>query len=143
MTPESYLAIGRPIAKHRDGTPTELCAPVRGAFNVCLRLKYADGGSAMIRFPCPGVVMFLEEKICYEVTVMRFLERNTTIPIPHVYYYGTTDESPGRLGPFIIMEYIEHAHDLADTLNKPGLKSEDRPILDPQISSERLEYVCS
>ncbi|MCJ1250950.1 hypothetical protein MMC30_008179 [Trapelia coarctata] len=143
LTPKSYLAVGRLIAKHRGGTPTELCAPVRGAFNVCLRMKFEDGGSAMIRFPCPGIIMFPEEKVRDEVAVMRFIERNTTVPVPHVFHYGTTDESPYNLGPFIIMEYIEHAFDLVDALNKPGLSLDDRPILDPQISRERLEFVYS
>lgn len=94
LTTESYLAIGRLIAKHRGGTPIELCAPVRGAFNVCLQMKFEDGGSAIIRFPCPGVVMFPEEKVRNEVAVMRFIEQNTTIPVPHVFYHGTADESP-------------------------------------------------
>jgi len=143
MTPESYLAIGGLIVKHRDGTPTELCAPVRGAFNVCLRMKFEDGGSSMIRFPCPGVVIVPEEKVRNEVAVMRFIKKNTTIPVPHVYHYGMTDESAYGLGPFMIMEYIEHAIDLVDALNKPGLTLDGRPILDPQISSERLEFVYS
>jgi len=82
MTPESYLAIGRLIVKHRDGTPTELCAPVRGAFNFCLRMKLEDGGSSMIRFPCPGVVIYPEEKARNDVAVMRFIKQNATIPVP-------------------------------------------------------------
>lgn len=143
LTTESYLAIGRLIAKHRGGTPVELCAPVRGAFNVCLQMKFEDGGSAIIRFPCPGVVMFPEEKVRNEVAVMRFIERNTTIPVPHVFYHGTADESPCGLGPFIIMEYIEHAHTFVAALNTPGLSADDRPVLNPQISSERLELVYS
>jgi len=143
LTPESYRAIGRLIAKHRGGTPMELCAPVRGAFNVCLQMKFEDGGSAIIRFPCPGVVMFPEEKVRNEVAVMRFIEQNTTIPVPHVFYHGKTHESPHGLGPFIMMEYIEHAHNLVTALNKPGLSANDRPVLNPQISSERLEFVYS
>jgi len=54
-----------------------------------------------------------------------------------------TDESPYSFGPFIIMEYIQHTFDLVDALNKPGLTLDDRPILDPQISSERLELIYS
>ena len=95
----------------------------------------------MIRFPCPGVVMFPEEKVRNEVAVMRFIEKNTTIPVPHVFHYGMTDESPDGLGPFIIMEYIEHAHDFVDALNTPGLSLSDSPILDPNISTEKLEFV--
>jgi aminoglycoside phosphotransferase (APT) family kinase protein len=142
-TEQSFKEIGELIAKHRGGIPAELCAPIRGSFNVCLRVKFEDGGSAMIRFPCPGFVMFPEEKIRNEVAIMRFIEQNTSIPIPHVIYHGMTDESPCGLGPFIIMDYIEHTHDLVDALNTPGLTLDDRPVLDPQISTERLEFVYS
>ena len=142
-TKQSFKAIGELIAEHRGGIPIELCPPLRGSFNVCLRMKFEDGGSAMIRFPCPGVVMFPVEKVRNEVAVMGFLEQKTSIPVPHVIYCGMTDESPCGLGPFIIMDYIEHTHDLVDVLNTPGLALDDRPVLDPQISTERLEFVYS
>ncbi|KAL9101862.1 MAG: hypothetical protein Q9163_002929 [Psora crenata] len=140
-TEESFRAIGKLIAKHRGGVPRELYAPTRGSFNVCFRMRFEDG-SAIIRFPCPGVVMFPEEKIHNEVAIMRFLEQNTSIPVPHVIYYGMKEDSDG-LGPFIIMDYIEHRQDLVDALNTPGLTSDDRPVLDPQISTEGLEYIYS
>ncbi|KAI9841263.1 MAG: hypothetical protein M1837_000799 [Sclerophora amabilis] len=137
-------AIAALIHQHRGGgIPTELCAPTRGSFNACVRLKFLDGGSAIMRIPCPGLVMFPEEKTRDEVAVMRFIEHHTSIPVPHVLHYGMTDDCPHRLGPFIIMEYIEHAHDLVDALNMPGLGWQDRPILDPQIPNERLELVYS
>lgn len=140
---DTLREIGMLIAKHRGGPPEELFAPIRGAFNVCLRLKFQDGGSAMIRFPCPGVVMFPEEKVRREVAVMRYLAQHTSIPVPFVLHYGMTAESPQGLGPFIIMDYVEHAHDLVDALNTPGFGILDRPILDPNISEERLQLVYS
>jgi hypothetical protein len=140
---ETLREIGSLIAKYRGGVPEELCAPIRGAFNVCIRMKFLDGGSAMIRFPCPGVAMFPEEKVHREVAVMRYLSQNTTIPVPFILHYGMTDESPRKLGPFIIMEYIEHAHDLVDALNTPGIGLYDRPILDPRIPQTKLEFVYS
>lgn len=47
------------------------------------RMKFIDGGSAIIRFPIPGVSMFLEEKVKREVSVIRFIERHTSIRVPH------------------------------------------------------------
>jgi aminoglycoside phosphotransferase (APT) family kinase protein len=140
---DTLREIGQLIAQHRGGVPEELYAPIRGAFNVCLRMRFRDGGSALIRFPCPGVVMFPEEKVRAEVAVMRYIKHHTSIPVPFVLHYGMTDESPRGLGPFIIMEYVEHAHDLVDVLNTPGLGLQDRPVLDPNISEERLEFVYS
>jgi hypothetical protein len=140
---ETLREIGLFIAKHRGGVPEELFAPVRGAFNVVVRMRFIDGGSALIRFPCPGVAVFPEEKIRLEVAVMRYLSQHTTIPVPFVLHYGMADESPQGLGPFIIMEYVEHACDLVDVLNTPGLSLQDRPILDPDISEDKLEFVYS
>jgi hypothetical protein len=62
----------------------------------------------MIRFLCPGALVFLKEKVKREITVIWFLEHFTNIWIPHVLHYGMTEESPCGLGPFIIMEYIDH-----------------------------------
>ncbi|KAL3490218.1 hypothetical protein BJX62DRAFT_238357 [Aspergillus germanicus] len=41
------------------------------------------------------------------------------------------------------MEYINHEGDFIDALNIPGRSCDDRPILDPEMSQERLEAVYS
>jgi hypothetical protein len=139
---EAFREIAKLIAKHRGGPAEEPFHPQKGAFNLLFRMKFLDGGSAIIRFPIPGVSVFPEEKLKREVSVMRFIERHTSIHVPHVLHYGMTAESPAGLGsPFIIMEYIENDADLVDALNTPGLKDEDRPILDPNISEDRLRSV--
>ncbi|KAF4158940.1 hypothetical protein CNMCM6936_004730 [Aspergillus lentulus] len=71
---------------------------------------------------------------------MRFLEFPTSIPVPHILHYGMAKESPDELGSFIIMEYIEHEYDFVDALNTPGIPDDERPILDPQLSEERLIF---
>ncbi|KAH1349604.1 hypothetical protein KXV50_009388 [Aspergillus fumigatus] len=71
---------------------------------------------------------------------MRFLEFHTSIPVPHILRYGMAEESPDELGPFIIMEYIDHKYDLVDALNTPGIPDDERPMLDPQIAEERLIF---
>jgi hypothetical protein len=85
--------------------------------------------------------MFPAEKVQREVAVTRFLMDKTNITVPFVLHSGTVDESPDVLGPFIIMEFIEHEHDLVDALNTPGIPYEERPILDPCISDERLHFI--
>ncbi|KAL4804423.1 hypothetical protein BDV18DRAFT_153304 [Aspergillus unguis] len=128
---ESTLrAIGQFIVKHRRGVPVELSDPRAGYFNVMFRMKFQDGGSAMIRFPKPGVTMFPEEKIRNEVAAIRYVQDHTSIP-----------ESPLGLGPFIIMEYIDHEMNLTKALNSPGLGIEDRPRLDPNIDISKLEML--
>lgn len=135
--------IGRFIIKHRGGPAEELFNPQKGSFNLMFRMKFMDGGSVIIRFPIPGVSVFPEEKVKREVSVMRFIERHTSIRVPHVLHYGMTDQSPAGLGPFIVMEYIENDSDLVDALNTPGLQDDERCILDPNIDEDRLRSVYS
>lgn len=133
-------AVGNLIKKHRGGVPKEPFAPQRGAYNVPVRMLLSDG-SAIIRIPCPGVHMFPEENVRKEVSVMRYISEHTTIPIPFVLHHGTADECPGHLGPFTIMEYVEHAETLSDALNIPGLSPKERPLLHPRIPQEKLGLV--
>ncbi|KAI9829870.1 MAG: hypothetical protein M1819_005968 [Sarea resinae] len=138
---ETLFAIGQFIAKHHMGVPVELFSPVNGAFNVCLQMSFETGKSAMIRIARPGVSMFPEEKVRNEVAVMRYLQEHTAIPIPLILHWGTAKECPCNLGPFIIMEYAEHALNISAALNTPGFVLEDRPILDPNIAIDKLEHL--
>jgi hypothetical protein len=74
---------------------------------------------------------------------MRYVAANTTIPVPHVYHYGTAAENPTGLGPFIIMDYIEHHQNMSRELLDPERAADKRPILDPNISAEKLEFLYS
>jgi hypothetical protein len=82
--------------------------------------------------------MFREEKVRNEVAIMRYIQAHTSIPVPFILHWGTKEQSPCGLGPFIIMEYIDHACDISDALNIPGRPLEERPILDPSIDEEKL-----
>lgn len=137
-----YYEIAKKVRKHHmGGDVLELCSPQRGGFNVYYRLRMAEGAGAMIRFPMPAYFQYAEEKLLAEVATMRYISENTTIPVPFTLHYGMKEESPGGLGPFIIMEWVENAGDLVDITNKPGLAFEDPPILDPAINEEILERV--
>jgi hypothetical protein len=96
----------------------------------------------MIRFPRPGNIRFPEEKLRKEVAVMRSIAENTSIPVPFVLHFGMADESPAGMGPFILMDYINHAHNMTAELNTPGLKREERPILNPRIPEAKLKFAC-
>ncbi|EED20918.1 dienelactone hydrolase family protein [Talaromyces stipitatus ATCC 10500] len=138
---EVLREIGATRDKHRGGVPDELFAPKRGTFNTWIRMKFKDGGSAVMRFPCPGASVFPEEKVKREIAVMRFLEHFTNIRVPHILHSGMAAGSPCGLGPFIIMEYIDHDYDFIDALNIPGRWRQERPLMNPDISSERLNLV--
>ena len=76
-----------------------------------------------------------------EVAVIRYIQKYTSIPVPFILHWGRKEESPLGLGPFILMDYIDHAMDLDAALNTPTLQIEDRPILDPSIDIDKLEML--
>ncbi|KAI1410869.1 phosphotransferase family protein [Hypoxylon sp. FL1857] len=138
---EMYRAVGNVILKYKDGQADLMHPLIRGGYNVVYRLEYKDGSSVIMRIPIKGVVAFPEEKIRYEVATMRYVAAHTTIPVPHVYHYGMAAENPTGLGPFIIMDYIEHHQNMSRELLDPTLPINKHPILDPNISEEKLEML--
>lgn len=139
LVPSTQLAIGNFVAKFRQGVPKEIGPLKAGAFNALFRLTYLDGGSAVIRFAKPGRTMFPEEKVRNEVATMRFIQDRTAIPVPFILHWGTREESPLKIGPFIIMEYVDHEMNMTAALNTPGFTTHMRPVLDPNIDGARLE----
>ena len=115
-----------------------MCDPKAGAFNALFRMKFQDGGSAVIRFPKPGITMFSEEKIRNEVAMIRYIQYHTAIPVPFIIHWGTKEESPLGLGPFIIMDYINHDMDMGTALNIQDRDTQDRPVLNPNIEPAKL-----
>ncbi|KAH8423916.1 phosphotransferase family protein [Aspergillus melleus] len=141
-SPDVLLAVTRFMASHRDWARPVDRARIAGlgAFNLCFRMVFEDGFSSLLRSPCPGRVMFAEEKVRNEVAVMTFLKENTRVPVPDIIHHGMGDESPAGLGPFILMEYVEHVSNLATQIRAPEYDKGDRPILDPNIEEEKLEF---
>ncbi|PQK17141.1 hypothetical protein BB8028_0007g03400 [Beauveria bassiana] len=124
----------------QGGAPETLNDARGGGFNAVFRMKFKDGGSAVIRFTKTGASMFPEEKTKSEVATMRLIQHHTAIPIPSILHWSTRQESPGGIGPFIIKEYIDYKMILVDALNIPGFcPATDRPILNPNIDEVRLE----
>lgn len=72
---------------------------------------------------------------------MRYIAANTTIPVPEIYHWGTTEENPLGLGPFIIMEYIDHDTTLSHALDDPSVNSAGDHSLDPNIDEQKLRFL--
>jgi len=71
--PQLYRAIASLIAKHHGGIREEIFLPTRGGFNIYLKMRFRNGGHAIIRFSNSGKIKFPEKKIRKEVAVIRFL----------------------------------------------------------------------
>lgn len=157
---EILQAIGKLILKFKPGDAEVLHRPLRGGYNVVWRLDYKDGSSAALRIPIKGIktvklieltggmiltdlgaVRFADEKVRYEVATMRYIAERTTIPVPTIYHWGTAADNPTGLGPFIIMEYIEHEMTMSDALTDPALEPGDPHVLDPSVSEQKLEVL--
>ncbi|PQK17791.1 hypothetical protein BB8028_0008g02970 [Beauveria bassiana] len=133
------IAIGRFIVKHHgSGTSTLLSILKAGSFHAQFRMEFEDGGSAVIRFPKAGATMFPEEKIRNEVAVMKLVQEKSTEPISFILHWGSREESPLQIGPFIIMEYVKHHTDMGGT-GHSGPSLQDPPNLDPNIDPAKLK----
>lgn len=110
----------------------------KGSFKLGIAVRHSKSNErVLIRFPFPGKVYepWLESKIANEVMVLKFLSEKTSIPIPQVYHWGLTKESPQQLGPFIIEELME-GEDLGDLLKAPIKDQADPIILDPHLTRQ-------
>ncbi|KAJ4348507.1 uncharacterized protein N0V89_009884 [Didymosphaeria variabile] len=132
------------VASQRLGSPPgEFDSYLKGSFNLSLVVKFNDGGpKAVIRFPKPGHTAkhLCEEKVRNEVQVLSFLSDQATIPVPRVSSWGTIEDSPQHLGPFMIMDFIDGTS-LATMLKQPTESERDEVILATDVDDTKLEYV--
>ncbi|KAJ5953557.1 hypothetical protein N7454_000453 [Penicillium verhagenii] len=117
-----------------------------GGFNISFKMDFTNNYSAIIRFPIPGSIMFPEEKVRNEVSIIQFLldkaSHQVSIPVPSIVRWETTNNSPsklGRLAPFIIMDYIPHKQSMGDLLSAPIYQGGESPVLNPDLKPDRLE----
>lgn len=104
----SLNAIGELASKYRENSQYFLVSKHCGSFNFGVRIHWDDSGPDwLIRFPIPGKAILAEEKFRNEISVMKFIRQNTSIPVPEIFGHGTAAENPTGLGPFIIMTWIE------------------------------------
>lgn len=127
------------VATRRPGRGAEVLDWFQGSFNFCLQIMYNDGTpDVVIRFPGPGHTTFRDEKIRNEVQVIQFLHECTSIPVPRLFSWGLTEDSPQHLGPFMISEFVEGVH-LSDVLADPA--DPKRLHLNPDIDRYILDNV--
>jgi aminoglycoside phosphotransferase (APT) family kinase protein len=127
------------------GPVIEYVGVLNGSFNLAFRFRFDDDGpDAIIRLPKAGqtTTALRDEKVTNEVHIMQFLGEKTTIPIPHIYSWGLTEECPHQLGPFIIMDFVEGVL-LCDILQKPTNDDQELVILNPDIEKSVLDKIYS
>ncbi|KAK2804331.1 hypothetical protein FQN50_006622 [Emmonsiellopsis sp. PD_5] len=124
----------------RRGQAKEIVGYMKGSFNLGLHVRFDAGPDAVIRFPKPGYTAFRDEKVANEVQFMQYLSETTTIPLPRVIDWGRTEDSPHRLGPFIIMDYVRGTR-LSTVLKQQTESQEEHAILNANIDNAMLDKI--
>lgn len=116
---------------------------VRGSFNVCYFVEFANGDRWVVRVPLrPTLAIDSADKLETEVAVMRLLAAKTTIPVPKVHFAALGD-GPAPFPSFLILEYIDGQK--LDYKQFKGLAAEQRnrlfaSLADIYIQLRRLEF---
>lgn len=134
------------VCKYRPGENPRLGDPGSyGSYNFNIEIIF-DDGIVLFRFPIPGMDIHPDEKVKAEVATIRYIAEHTTIPVPHIYHWGTAADNPTRLHvPFIIMDRIPHATTIGEALTDPDFKipsipeSEKRECLYQQMADISLQ----
>ncbi|KAJ5366329.1 hypothetical protein N7541_000270 [Penicillium brevicompactum] len=147
-----YLKVGQfLLGIYEPLEMTDFSSFETGAFNTTLRLTFIDDSTAIIRFPMPGGIMFPEEKTRNEVSVMQFISEKTSnrIPIlvPRVARWGSREDCPAKLAPFIAMDGINHKDSVAQLLEwplsarRPNLADIGCYLINPKLDRPRQAVI--
>ncbi|MCJ1387869.1 hypothetical protein MMC18_000712 [Xylographa bjoerkii] len=129
--------LDRHIAQYADelaaeyGVKADTSYRSQGAFNRCYEVKIKEKFTTIFRFPILGKVAFPKEKVIDEVSVMKYISKYTSIPIPRL--LRVSDSS---WGPCIVMEFIE-GELLSDSLKAPREPGK-LEVLDANINTQTL-----
>ncbi|KAL2071659.1 hypothetical protein VTL71DRAFT_12894 [Oculimacula yallundae] len=126
------------LVKQKCSKSGTLVSPlIIGGLNIHYRvhLEGEDSSSdVMVRLPWPSASCFPGEKVIYEAATAEYLRLNTSIPASQILYYGHYQ----KLGPFIILRWIEHRGDMTDALAVPDLDPNLTPVLNLELPVDTL-----
>ncbi|KAK0672097.1 hypothetical protein QBC41DRAFT_314219 [Cercophora samala] len=139
QNPELRIEIIRLVKKYHGGRAGKWYSSLCGSYNAVFVIEFQDPESyGMMRVPLPRFSLELrEEKIQAEVNLMRYVASNTTIPIPHIYHFGTASQNPTGLGPFIIMDYHPNLISLSSLLRDPA-NNQSHDVINPALSEDTI-----
>ncbi|EFY93995.1 phosphotransferase [Metarhizium robertsii ARSEF 23] len=92
-------------SRHNGGKACKIVTKDNGSFNVCFFVQFDAGEETqVVRIPIKPVIRDAWQKVLCEVTTLRYVKDNTTIPVPRVLAYGIHDKVvEGAETPFMIM----------------------------------------
>jgi hypothetical protein len=132
-------AVASWVSTFRNNQYAEVVGDYCGSFNWSCKVRFEDGVQWIVRFAVSGRVMNGDEKIRHEAATMQFIKENTDIPMPSIIAWGSSDDNPLDLGPFIIMEFIEG--EPLDMILRRSNGPEDAHTLSSDITDQELETI--
>ena len=107
-----------------------------GGYNLIYVMDLATSNlQVVIRLPRPHLAQFAHEKTLQEAATMNFLAKHTLVPVPEVFAHG----KHGKLGPYIILSFIENNGSLLRVLAEPKDDVDEAPVLNLEIADAELE----
>lgn len=125
------------LVAEKFGKPATWITPmIIGGFNNLYRVRVEDvSPDVLVRRPSVSQAQLPEEKTLREAATAKYIQQNTKIPTPRVFYYSDFSD----VGPFIIIERVESKSTLSHALTTPGVDRSITHALDPNISQTTLE----
>ncbi|KAG4443929.1 hypothetical protein IFR05_000569 [Cadophora sp. M221] len=125
------------LVAEKFGKPATWITPmIIGGFNNLYRIRIEDfSPDVLVRRPSVSQAQFAEEKTLREAATANYIKQNTKIPTPRVFFYSDFSD----VGPFVIIERVEHKSTLSHALTTPGVDRSITHALNPNISQATLK----
>jgi Phosphotransferase enzyme family len=112
--PSFVLGVRKRIQKTKGVDSNMRCdlqkEPLWGGFHILYLITFTDGVKWLLKVPATGHSDHFDagaaRSLTSEALTMRFLKRETTIPIPEVYHFDASLDNELHV-PFILIEYID------------------------------------
>ncbi|TVY38041.1 hypothetical protein LSUB1_G005273 [Lachnellula subtilissima] len=124
------------LVTEKFGKPATWITPmILGGFNNLYRIRIEDAFDVLVRRPSVSQAQLPEEKTLPEAATAKYIQQNTKISTPRVFYYSSFSD----VGPYIIIEHVQNKSTLSHALTTPGIDRSITHALDPNISQDTLE----
>ena len=128
------------VSTFRPGITCTIVEYISGTFNLNCHIRFTDDVEWIVRFPVPGRAMGdVDAKVRHEVAVMKLIRGRTGVPVPEIVAWGPSYACPLKLGPFIIMDFVE-GRVLGKLMEIPGHLPNGK-ILKDDIDTTMLEHI--
>ncbi|KAK7419437.1 hypothetical protein QQZ08_010855 [Neonectria magnoliae] len=103
-------AIRKLASWHNNWKPCRIFHSTHGSFNACFFVEFPDDNTKwVVRIPIKPAVHDVWAKLQSEVTTMRYIQSETTIPLPRVHAFGRDEiltRARSTTQAYLILDYV-------------------------------------